>query len=45
MNVNIRISMVELNGKALNVLCDKKIPMRIKCKFYRSVVRPAMAKV
>ncbi|VFQ93092.1 unnamed protein product [Cuscuta campestris] len=27
---------------ALGVLCDPKISPRMKCKFYRSVVRPAM---
>ena len=28
--------------EATGILCDKKIPRRLKSKFYRSVIRPAM---
>jgi hypothetical protein len=28
--------------KASGVLCDKRISIRLTCKFYRSVVRPTM---
>jgi hypothetical protein len=28
--------------EALGVLCDKRIPIRLKSKFYRSIVRPTM---
>jgi hypothetical protein len=28
--------------KSVGVLCDKRIPMRLRSKFYRSVVRPTM---
>ena len=28
--------------QASGILCDKKVPRKIKCKFYRTVVRPVM---
>jgi hypothetical protein len=28
--------------RAYGILCDKKVPNKLKCKFYRTVIRPAM---
>ena len=27
--------------QASGVLCDKKVPQKLKCKFYRTTIRPA----
>jgi hypothetical protein len=28
--------------QASNVLCDRRVPLKLKSKFYRAVIRPAM---
>ena len=30
------------SGDKLLALCDKRAPQKLKCKFYRTVIRPAM---
>ena len=29
-------------SQASGVLCDKRVPQKLKCKFYRTTIRPAM---
>jgi len=42
-NVNHRIQVEWLKWRrASGVLCDKKVPLKLKGKFYRTTVRPAM---
>lgn len=39
----IRLRQVGQNGEELlEVLYDHKIPLKLKCKFYKTVVRPTM---
>jgi hypothetical protein len=37
----IRVGWVKLRQTS-NILCDKKVPNKLKCKFYRMAIRPAM---
>jgi len=42
-DVNHRIQVGWLKWRsALDVLCNKKVPLKLKGKFYRTIVRPAM---